>query len=175
MSPPWRPRAMPRRLPDTTLSGEGHHNGNAVASRGGSSGRREPALPGHGKQEMDKPIIWFELPVRDIERATRFYEDVFACRCAASVAAANKWRSSPCRAAARWRAGFYAAAGAARQRHLIYLDGGRDLAEPLARVKAAGGAVAMEDLHRRDIGFFIALFMDSGATGWACFRGSGTD
>lgn len=111
---------------------------------------------------MDKPINWFELPVRDIERATRFYEDVFAVSLRRERCGGNPMAIFPYAEPQPGGALVHMPQLEPRDNGtLIYLDGGQDLAEPLARVKAAGGAVAMEKTFiGEDIGY-IALFMDS--------------
>lgn len=111
---------------------------------------------------MKQPIHWFEIPTADIERATRFYENVFAIRLRQETMAEIRLAVFPYEAPA---------IGGALCQHAmlqpgptgpaIYLDGGDDLAAPLARVEAAGGKVLLQKTPiSPEIGF-MAFFEDS--------------
>lgn len=110
---------------------------------------------------MQRTINWFEIPSRDFERASRFYEAVFAVKLRRETMENTPMGVFP-----------YSdpATGGAVVKHerlrpsadgiVIYLNGGENLAEPLSRVEAAGGQVI---LPKTEIGpeGFIAIFADT--------------
>ena len=94
---------------------------------------------------MSSLINWFEIPANDLERAIGFYERVLGKKLQRQDMGDMKMAFFPypetgtggalcqhpmCRPAADGGV-------------MIYLDGGDDLAEPLGRVVAAGGAIVM--------------------------------
>lgn len=109
--------------------------------------------------------VWFEIPVADLARAVRFYESVFAVTldqegCPSGV---------PVRMAV-FPAGETAVKGCLIQHEhcrpsadgtTVYLNGGDDLAVPLARAVEAGATVVVpKTIITPDIGWF-AQFIDS--------------
>jgi predicted enzyme related to lactoylglutathione lyase len=107
------------------------------------------------------PIAWFELPVRDLDRATRFYETVFAISLRREHCGGYDMAIFPF--AEGQPGGALAAMPQLEPRDngtLIYLHGGNDLTPVLARAIAAGGkeVLAKTDLGG-DIGH-IAIFVD---------------
>ena len=110
---------------------------------------------------MQNPINWFELPVVDLERATRFYEQVFACKLKADAGPDLALRIFPSNPAG--------VGGAlvkdprnqpAANGSIVYLNAGGILDQCLARVTAAGGKVLMP---KTDIGEpgQIAIMLDT--------------
>lgn len=107
-------------------------------------------------------INWFEIPVADLERAVAFYEAVFAVTLRREehdgVSLAVFPYAAPATGGALCRSplGEPGAAGT-----IPYLDGGADLAQPLARALEQGGRLLMDKtLVSPEIGH-IALFADS--------------
>lgn len=111
---------------------------------------------------MARVINWFEIPVADFDRAVRFYQTVLDIKLRIEDMGQMKLAVFPypeeATGGALCRHPHYqpAAAGV-----FIYLDGGDDLAVPLARVEAAGGQVAMpKTLITPEIGY-MGFFMDT--------------
>lgn len=110
---------------------------------------------------MQRAINWFEIPSGDFERAVGFYETVFAVKLRRESMGEGQMGLFP-----------YAdpATGGAVVRYekfkpnldgvVIYLNGGENLAEPLARVETAGGKVVLPKTGIGPNGF-IAIFIDS--------------
>ncbi len=112
---------------------------------------------------MVKTLInWFEIPVADLERAVRFYEATFAVSLRREAMHGMQMAVFPYVEPAT--GGALLAAPQARpgeQGILIYLDGGDDLAVPLARAVEAGGQVLLPKTEiSPEIGY-IAMFADS--------------
>lgn len=108
--------------------------------------------------------VWFEIPVNDIERATRFYSQVLAVQLAPMDYGPHKMAVFPA-----GEAGEDIVHGALVQGEgytpgadgpLVYLNGGDDLAVPLARIEAAGGRVVMPKTAIGSHGF-MAIFLDT--------------
>ena len=107
------------------------------------------------------PIAWFEIPVRDLDRATRFYETVFATTLRRENCGGGDMAIFP------YTEGHTGGALASMPHleprdngTLIYLHGGNDLAPVLARAIAAG---VKEVLPKTDLGNgvgHIAIFLD---------------
>ena len=107
--------------------------------------------------------VWFEIPVVDMDRARSFYGSVFG------------WEI-PVQDVGNVTMGFFPMdetwdnSGAlvhhpdhktSRDGVRVYLNGGEDLAETLARVEPAGGKVIVNKTHISDeIGYF-AIFADT--------------
>ncbi len=111
---------------------------------------------------MKRVLNWFEIPVADLERATRFYESVFAVRLRQEEMHGMRMAVFPYEHPATGGA-LLACSEAKPGDHgaLLYLDGGKDLSAPLGRVVPAGGRVLMEKmLIAPEIGH-IAMFADS--------------
>lgn len=111
---------------------------------------------------MKRVLNWFEIPVADLERATRFYETVFAVRLRQEEMHEMRMAVFPCEEPATGGALLACSEGKPGDHGaLLYLDGGKDLSVPLARVVTAGGRVLMEKtLVAPEIGH-IAMFADS--------------
>ena len=116
---------------------------------------------------MNTPICWFEIPVADLDRATRFYQDILATQLRPENCGGHAMAIFPY--AEGQPSGALIAAPQLQpsaQGTLIYLNGGADLNTVLARIPAAGGRIDMEktDLGQSPDGKaigHIALFIDS--------------
>ena len=111
---------------------------------------------------MNKPINWFEIPVADLARAQRFYEATFAIDMQREDMGPMRMALFPYVEPATGGA-LLACPDARPGDHgvVIYLDGGTDLAVPLARAVAAGGTVLMPKTELSPEIGFIAMFADS--------------
>lgn len=111
---------------------------------------------------MQRIINWFEIPATDFERACAFYERVFAITLRREKTPGMTMGVFPHTDPATGGAvscGEQLKPGA--NGIVIYLDGGDDLAVPLARAEAAGAKVLLPKMQiDPEIGS-IALFLDS--------------
>lgn len=110
---------------------------------------------------MNNPISWFEIPTIDLDRATAFYETIFA------IALRRENGGYPMAIFPYAEPGPGGALVAMPQLAprdngtLIYLNGGADLSVVLHRIPAAGGQVVMEKTCIGEEIGYIALFIDS--------------
>jgi len=111
---------------------------------------------------MHNAINWFEIPVADLARATRFYEQVMDCRLKPEAMGDSMLALFP--AEDPGVGGCLISHPTMRpssEGACVYLNAGRDLAPVLARVQSAGGCVVVPRTKISDeIGWF-AVFADS--------------
>jgi hypothetical protein len=112
---------------------------------------------------MHNPIHWFEIPASDFERATHFYETVFAVSLRR-----EQFAGFGTMAVFPYSEGQAGGAVVAMEQFkpgsdgpVLYLDGGADLSGPLQRAVALGGKVLLEKTQLPDSIGSIALFLDS--------------
>ncbi len=107
-------------------------------------------------------INWFEIPAKDIQRAAKFYGAVLEESLELNEFAGTKM-------AMLGQGGHTSVHGAVVQGEgyepsdrgsIVYLNGGDDLATPLARVAKAGGKVILEKTPIGPHGF-IGMFIDT--------------
>ena len=110
---------------------------------------------------MQNRVVWFDIPVNDLERAKAFYSKVFDVELIDNEMGPNKMAMFP------FEPGV--ASGCIVQGpdfkpsadgSVVYLNGGEDLSVPLSRVEEAGGQVLMDKMSIGEYGF-IAYFLDS--------------
>ncbi|OIO54277.1 MAG: hypothetical protein COX57_01685 [Alphaproteobacteria bacterium CG_4_10_14_0_2_um_filter_63_37] len=110
---------------------------------------------------MNTLINWFEIPVADYERATRFYEEVFGVSLRHEAMGPMQFglfpNEEPATGGALCKAEHMQPGPGGS---LIYLNGGDDLATPLGRVEAAGGKVVMPKTFLSEKIGSIAIFQD---------------
>lgn len=111
---------------------------------------------------MQRLINWFEIPVSDLTRAKAFYEETFQVTLRIEDMGDVQLAVFPYAEPATGGALMACPEGRPGEHGVvIYLDGGADLAQPLARAVAAGGRVLMPKTGiSPEIGH-IALFADS--------------
>jgi predicted enzyme related to lactoylglutathione lyase len=109
---------------------------------------------------MQTAITWFEIPVQDMARATRFYNTVLAIELEPMEAMDTKNAFFPFHNGVG--GSLTQAEGYVPNAHgpVIYLNAGEDLAPALARVEAAGGNVALPKTSIGENGF-IAFLIDT--------------
>ncbi len=110
---------------------------------------------------MENTVVWFDIPVTDIERAKEFYQAVIG-------AELTDMENGPARFAMfPFAPGI--ASGALVQSPdskpsdsgtTVYLNGGKDLSDPLSRVESAGGKIVMPKTSIGENGF-MARFQDT--------------
>ena len=107
-------------------------------------------------------VTWFEIPTANLDRATRFYEDVLGVKLKAdamgpfrmSLFPAEKGQPSGCVMQAE---GYRPSADSTT----VYLNLRDDLAKPLAKVEKAGGKVLHPKTALPENMGFYAQFLDS--------------
>lgn len=110
-------------------------------------------------------ISWFEIPTKDIERAQKFYEQIFQIEMITADTPNIKMRMFPIESpmniggAIVHHAEFYQPS--ASHGPLVYLCGDPDVEKILARIEPAGGKVIVpKTLISPDYGF-MAVFLDT--------------
>ncbi len=111
---------------------------------------------------MANAINWFEIPVNDIDRASKFYGDVLAGDLNKMDIMGIEMAFLPMEGegvgGALCKSDMHKPSS---EGAVIYLNGGEDLTSPLSRVEKSGGKVTVPKTKISDeIGFF-ALFMDT--------------
>ncbi|MGB0884037.1 MAG: VOC family protein [Flavobacteriales bacterium] len=108
-------------------------------------------------------VSWFELPVKDLDRAKAFYEAMFECAMpifemgdAVSAFFPADLENGGVGGCILKQEGFEPSAKGT----LVYLNGGDDLDVPLSRVEKAGGSVLLPKTSIGPHGF-MAHFMDT--------------
>ncbi len=110
---------------------------------------------------MENTVVWFDIPVSDIERGKTFYQAVMGVELTDMENGPSKMAMFP------FAPGI--ASGALVQGPgsepgvsgtTIYLNGGKDLSDPLSRVESAGGVIVMPKTSIGEYGF-VARFKDT--------------
>ena len=110
---------------------------------------------------MQDRVVWFDIPVSDLDRAKEFYSKVFGVEMIDNEMGPNKmsmFRFEPGVASGCLVQGPDYKPSA--EGTTVYLDGGEDLSVPLARVEEAGGTVLLDKMSIGEYGF-IAYFLDT--------------
>lgn len=112
---------------------------------------------------MSTVISWFEIPAKNYERAKSFYNAVLAVEIKDSPMPEGKYGMFPYDEDNNGVGGGLVEMegySPSSEGVTVYLNGGNDLSEPLARVETAGGKVIMP---KTDIGEngFMAQFLDT--------------
>lgn len=106
---------------------------------------------------------WFEIPATDLDRAAKFYGEVFG-------QSFKRETFGPDMVMEIFEAPEGAIKGAlvhspnhrpSADGSLVYLNGGADLADPLSRVEAAGGQIRVAKTKISDTCGSFAVFVDS--------------
>jgi uncharacterized protein len=111
---------------------------------------------------MENLIVWFELPVIDMERARRFYTEVFKIKIEVQEMGGSPYGMFPMEGygnsgALVKQSDFKPSATATT----IYFNSGEDLSVPLSRVEPAGGKIITpKTLIGEEVGYY-ALFLDT--------------
>ncbi|XDD51780.1 VOC family protein [Leptospira sp. WS92.C1] len=114
------------------------------------------------KGETNHAISWFELPAKDFSRAVKFYKTILKAEIAevdmGEIRMGMLPRNPGSVSGAIVKGGDYTPSG---QGTLVYLNGGKDLSEILARVEGAGGKIIVTKTQiSPEFGFF-ALLIDT--------------
>ena len=111
----------------------------------------------------ENSLNWFEISVKDIRRAKKFYETVFGIKMEEYEMMGMKMAFFP------WKDGSGKANGGICQSKMhkpskdgakIYLNGNPDLKKALSKVEKAGGKITMPKTNIGENGF-MAFFIDT--------------
>ncbi|MCU0611300.1 MAG: VOC family protein [Candidatus Eisenbacteria bacterium] len=111
---------------------------------------------------MANVVNWFEIPVRDFPRATRFYEAILGAPLHQQQMGSHLMGFFPMEGEGVGGA-IVSGEGYTPSAHgtVAYLNGGADLSPILARIEPAGGMIQVpKTLITPDIGHF-AMFLDT--------------
>lgn len=121
-------------------------------------------------------INWFEIPVADMARAKKFYQDVFSIEMNEMEMMGSVMAFFP----AENMNGKVSGALVKGSKHkpggegpLIYLNGNPDLGIALGKIEAAGGKVTMPKTKIGDDIGYMAFFTDSEGNSLALHSGPG--
>jgi len=110
---------------------------------------------------MENTVVWFDIPVQDLERATTFYKTVFQVEFTPVENGPVKMSMFPAEqgiaSGALVKSDFSTPSDTGT---IVYLNGGDDLSTPLGRVENAGGKVVQDKMPIGENGF-IAYFIDT--------------
>lgn len=112
---------------------------------------------------MKNAVHWVEIPVKDIEKATKFYEQVLGTEMKIIDAMGMRTAFLPVDMETGGVGGcLMEGPGYEPSAHgsLVYLNGGEDLSEPLSKVQAAGGEILLPKTSLGKNGF-MAHFTDT--------------
>ena len=111
---------------------------------------------------MANAINWFEIPASNFDRAVKFYSDVFSAEMPINEVMGTKMAFFP---AEDQGVGGAVCSGEgykpSSEGSMIYLNGGEDLGNPLAKVEGAGGKVVLPKTKISDEIGFMAIIMDT--------------
>lgn len=109
---------------------------------------------------MNNMAVWFDIPVKNLERAMTFYSKVFAVELQKMEGAPKKYAMFPF-SPGEVSGGLAEDPEAVSDKGtLLYLNGGDDLSVPLKRIETAGGKVLQEKTSIGPHGF-MAIFKDT--------------
>lgn len=115
---------------------------------------------------MKSAISWFEIPSKDLDRATKFYENIFGISLIPMDMPSIKMRMFPVEdpmtgigGAIVHSDGFHTPS--ATDGPLIYLNGNPDVQQVLDRVEAAGGSIMVPKTEISPDYGFMAVFIDT--------------
>ena len=114
-------------------------------------------------KDMKNAINWFEIPVKDFDRAKAFYEEVLDATM--ETMSMQQMGMTMAFFPADWEKGtgggiaFGPGYEPSQKGSLVYLNGGEDLSIPLSRVEKAGGKVTVPKTAIGQHGF-MGQFLD---------------
>ena len=112
---------------------------------------------------MANVVNWFEIPVSDLDRASKFYSKVLGGDLQQQEMQGITMAFLPMEGdgvgGALCKGEGYKPSG--ENGALLYLNGGEDLSGPLSKVEEAGGKIIMEKTKITDDIGYMAVFFDS--------------
>jgi predicted enzyme related to lactoylglutathione lyase len=116
---------------------------------------------------MANVLNWFEIPVVDMDRACKFYSEVFGVNLESFDMTFDEMTTTMAMFPYNPEAGEVGGSLVKTADHepnmqgtLVYLNGGDDLNTPLGKVESAGGKVIMPKVPIGENGF-MAMFIDT--------------
>ena len=111
---------------------------------------------------MTNALNWFEIPVKDFERAKKFYETLYHAEITEMPFPGGRYGMLPSDMQNGVGGGIVQGEGfePSDKGTIVYLNGGDDLSTPLAKVESAGGKILMPKTSIGENGF-MAHFMDT--------------
>lgn len=109
---------------------------------------------------MENLVVWFDIPVQKIDRACEFYADVMGVEMQPMDNGPVKMAFFPFQPGTASGALVESEARPNADGTVVYLNGGDDLADKLARVEAAGGKIISGKTSIGEHGH-VAYFMDT--------------
>ncbi|KAA9340643.1 VOC family protein [Adhaeribacter soli] len=109
-------------------------------------------------------INWFEIPVSDMDRASKFYNTVFGIEVQTMPYGEDQEMGIFAHSQDTGVAGALVKGQGyepSAKGPLLYLNGGEDLSNALAKVEAAGGSVVMEKFQISPENGYMAIFIDT--------------
>jgi uncharacterized protein len=115
---------------------------------------------------MNNAISWFEIPVTDLTRATKFYESIFSIKLNSLDLPNIKMRMFPLDDMMTGVGGALADSGgfhkpSSTDGPLIYLNGNPDLQNVLDKVDAAGGKIIVPKTEISPEHGYMAVIIDT--------------
>jgi len=115
---------------------------------------------------MEHAISWFEIGTTDLERATKFYEEIFGLKLFPMDLDNIKMRLFPVDDMSKGIGGAIVDSGSFHKPSstdgpLVYLNGNPDVQQVLDRVLAAGGKIMVPKTQISPEYGFMAVIMDS--------------
>jgi uncharacterized protein len=115
---------------------------------------------------MNNAISWFEIPVTDIDRATKFYEAIFSIKLNPLDMPNIRMRMFPLNDPMNQVGGALADSGgfhkpSATDGPLMYLNGNPDVQIVLDRIEAAGGKIMVPKTEISPDYGYMAVFLDT--------------
>ena len=113
---------------------------------------------------MANALSWFEIPVKDMDRAVSFYNTILGIELDTSIPGSDGSKMAMFPGAMTDDTGGALVQGngyvPSHQGSLVYLNGGADLSGPLGKVEGAGGKVLLPKTQIGEYGF-MAYFEDT--------------
>ena len=112
---------------------------------------------------MKNAINWFEIPVKNFDRAKKFYETIMGVEINVMPHPQMKYGMFPCDTKNGGIGGAIVESEGyepSSKGSLVYLNGGDDLSVPLAKVEKASGKIIMPKTSLGPNGF-MAYFIDT--------------
>ena len=109
-------------------------------------------------------INWFEIPVTDMNRASKFYNTVFGIEVQQFPYGEDQEMGMFAHSQETGVAGALVKGQGyepSDKGPLLYMNGGEDLSGALAKVEAAGGSVVMEKFQISPEHGYMAIFLDT--------------
>mgnify|MGYP002133890106 CR=1 FL=1 len=123
-------------------------------------------VPKFTSMSFKSAISWFEIPAIDLDRATKFYETIFAMQLIPMDMPNIKMRMFPIADMMNDIGGAIVDSGgfhkpSASEGVLIYLNGNPDVQHVLDKVEAAGGSIFLPKIEISPEFGFMAIIIDT--------------